>query len=81
MKSKQTHSTRKPRVHGLSRLEKLLEASIRQEIAIKRLKRDLCAISREFSWDGTYRDGDTIRDRTGKLWTVRAATPAVCNDI
>jgi hypothetical protein len=33
------------RKHGLSRLEKLLQASIRQELQIKALRRDLCALS------------------------------------
>jgi hypothetical protein len=44
--AKKTQSTRK---HGLSRLEKLLQASIRQELQIKALRRDLCALSIEFS--------------------------------
>jgi hypothetical protein len=42
MKSKQTRSTRK---HGLSRLEKLLEASISQELKIKRMKTELMTLS------------------------------------
>jgi hypothetical protein len=43
---KKTHSIRK---HGLSRLEKLLQASIRQELKIKALRRDLCALSLQFA--------------------------------
>jgi hypothetical protein len=42
MKSKQTPSKRK---HGLSRLERLLESSIRQELAIKGLRDSLMTLS------------------------------------
>jgi hypothetical protein len=35
------------RKHGLSCLEKLLQASIRQELQIKALRRDLCQMSLE----------------------------------
>lgn len=46
MKSKQTHSTRKPkRSHGLSRLERLLQASISHEVKIKSLRRELLELS------------------------------------
>ena len=40
--SKKAHSTRK---HGLSRLERLLQASISHEIRIKSLRRELLELS------------------------------------
>jgi hypothetical protein len=57
LSSKPAHSTRsipklaklssgdKPRKHGLSRLERLLESSIRQELAIKGLRDSLMTLS------------------------------------
>jgi hypothetical protein len=47
MKSKNlTHSTR---IHGKSRLEVALEKSIANELKIRSLRKDLCALSLEFA--------------------------------
>ena len=42
MKSKKAHSTRK---HGLSRLERLLEASIQHEVKIRGMRSQLLTLS------------------------------------
>jgi hypothetical protein len=46
MKSKQTPSAKPKRKHGLSRLDKLLQDSIRHELQIKALWRYLRAVPR-----------------------------------
>jgi hypothetical protein len=53
--------TKKPkRRHGLSRLEKLLQDSIRHELAIKRMKNDLVRLSLEFSMHCAKSDSSEV---------------------
>jgi hypothetical protein len=63
-KTKQTQSTRK---HGLSRLEKLLQASIRQELQIKALWRVLREHTAKYTCSAC---GPMINDKHAKDCTA-----------
>lgn len=48
-----------------------LEAEVRKLREDNSKLREALLTSKQLTWDGNYRDGDTILDRNGKLWVVR----------